>query len=56
MSPAEYNYVGQSTINDVLNAVAASAAKTGKRHAVFVTEATRRMWNGLQVVQARRSA
>jgi len=56
MCPAEYNYVGTGTINDVLNAVSASAAKTGKRHAVFVTEATRRMWSGMQVVQARRSA
>lgn len=56
MSPAEYDYVGSASIDDVLNVVVASAAKTGKRHAVLVTEATRRKWIGLQPVQARRTA
>ena len=56
MSPAEYNYQGNASASDVLESVKASAAKTGKRHAVFVTEATRRTWFGLESVQARRSA
>jgi hypothetical protein len=54
MSPAEYNYVGPGSIDDVLNAVKASAATTGKRHAAFVTEATRRKWTGLEAVQPAR--
>jgi len=56
MSPAEYNYEGNATIDAVLEAVKESAAKTGKHHAVFVSEATRRKWIGLQPLQARRSA
>jgi hypothetical protein len=55
MSPAEYNYVGPENIEAVLNAVKASAAKTGKRHAVFVTEANQTKWEGLQIMQARRT-
>jgi hypothetical protein len=56
MSPAEYNYVGNASADDVLEATKASAAKTGKRYAVFVTEATRRRWVGLEPIQAPRSA
>ena len=56
MSPAEYNYVGNASADGVLEAVKASAAKTGKRYAVLVTEATRRTWIGLEPIQARRSA
>lgn len=54
MSPAEYTYVGSGSIDDVLNAVKASAALTGKRSAVFVTEATRRKWIGLEPSQPMR--
>jgi hypothetical protein len=56
MSPAEYNYIGNASADDVLEAVKASAAKTGRRYAVFVTEAIRRTWVGLQQVPARRFA
>jgi hypothetical protein len=56
MSPAEYNYEGNVTIDAVLEAVKASAAKTGKRYAVFVSEATRRKWIGLEPIPVRRSA
>jgi hypothetical protein len=56
MSPAEYNYVGAENIDAVLASVQASATKTGKRHAVFVTEASQTKWNGLEVVAARRTA
>lgn len=56
MLPAEYNYQGSADIDTVLNAAKASAEKTGKRHAVFVTEASQRKWIGLEPVQVRRSA
>lgn len=56
MSPGEYNYVGAATIEAVYNAAVASAAKTGRRHAVFVSECTQRKWMGLQIVAARRTA
>lgn len=56
LPPAEYNYIGQGSIDDVLNATRASAARTGKANAVFVTEAVRRKWQGLNIVQARRFA
>jgi hypothetical protein len=56
MSPAEYNYVGNASADNVLEAVKASAAQTGKRYAAMVTEATRRTWIGLEPIQARRSA
>jgi hypothetical protein len=56
LPPAEYNYVGNGSADDVLEAAKASAAKTGRRYAVFVTEATRRTWIGLEPLQGRRSA
>jgi len=56
LSPAEYNHVGTASIDDVLNTVKTSAARTGKSHAVFVTEATRRKWVGLEPTQPMRRA
>lgn len=56
MPPAEYNYVGNVSAENVLDAAKASAAKTGRRYAVFVTEATRRTWVGLETIQVRRPA
>jgi hypothetical protein len=56
MSPAEYNYSGSESIDAVLSSAQASAAKTGKRHAVFVTQAQQTKWNGLPVVRAQRTA
>jgi hypothetical protein len=56
MSPAEYNYQGAASIDEVLNAVVGAAGRTGKRHAVFVTESVQRKWRGLQEVQARRAS
>jgi hypothetical protein len=47
LPPAEYCYVGNSSIDDVLNAAEASATQTGKRHAVLVSEAKLIKWNGL---------
>jgi hypothetical protein len=40
----------------LMEAAKASAAKTGGRYAVFVTEATRCTRVGLEPIQARRSA
>ncbi len=56
LPPAEYNYLGTESIDIVLGAVQASATKTGKRFAVFVTEATQTRWIGLNTVQSRRTA
>jgi preprotein translocase subunit SecD len=56
MSPGEYNYEGNATIDDVLTAVRESANKTGRANAVFVTEAVRRKWIGLPQAQSRRTA
>jgi len=56
MPPAEYNYVGNASMQQVHDATCASAARTGKRYGVLVTEAARRQWVGLEQVQARRSA
>jgi len=56
MPPAEYHYSGTALIGQVLESVKASAAKTGKRYGVLVTEATRISWEGLQPIQSRRSA
>ena len=56
LPPAEYNYQGPGTIDAVLNAASTSAQQTGRRYAVFVTEASRRTWVGLEEVQARRPA
>jgi hypothetical protein len=46
MPPAEYNYVGNESIDAVYNAAVASAVGTGRNHAVLVSEAVRRKWMG----------
>ncbi len=51
MSPAEYNYVGVRTIDDVQQQAEAAARAVGKRHAVFTSEAVTRRWSGLQQVR-----
>lgn len=56
MPPAEYNFVGNQTLQQVYEATVASAKKTGRSYAVLVTEATSRTWIGLEPVQAMRSA
>lgn len=56
MSPAEYNYVGNASLENVLDTVRACANKTGRANAVFVTEAAGRMWSGLQPARTRRTA
>lgn len=51
MPPGEYNYQGDVTIQQVLAAAQAAATKTNRKWAVFVSEATRRLWNGLPTIQ-----
>jgi hypothetical protein len=47
---AEYDRSTALTCEQVLNQAKVAANSTGKGNAVLVTETTRRMWNGLQVV------
>jgi len=47
LPPAEYVYSGPEDISKVTRAVIA-VASTIKRNGVFVTEATRRQWEGLE--------
>jgi hypothetical protein len=47
LPPAEYNYVGNSTLDRVYEAAKTAAASTGRTYAVVANEATRRMWVGL---------
>lgn len=58
LPPAEYNFEGNATAEQVRQAVAATAAKVVPSYAVVVSEATKRVWVGLQpMAQAtRRSA
>lgn len=50
LPPAEYTWSGDATIVQVHQAADEAAAKTGKRHAIFVSEATKRWWTGLEQV------
>lgn len=45
---AEYNGAGALTSIQVLNFAQVAANSTGKKNAVFVTEAKSRAWSGLQ--------
>ena len=46
---AEYNATGNLMCTQVRDIAQEAAAQTGKRNAVFVTEAVGRAWSGLQV-------
>ena len=50
MPPAEYTHTGSATIEQVRTAAVEAATKTGKRHAVLVTQGVR-VWNGLERVK-----
>lgn len=52
LSPAEYNYEGNSTLNDVFLAASGAAALVVPKYAVFVTESggTGRIWAGLEQI------
>jgi hypothetical protein len=45
---AEYNGTGALSSMQVLNVAQTAANSTGKRNAVFVTEAASRAWSGLK--------
>ena len=49
LPPAEYNRVAELRCDDVRSAAVRAAKKTGKTHAVLVTEGTR-CWIGLEEV------
>ena len=46
---AEYDRQGNLTVAQILDQAKSAADSTGKANAVLVTEALRRMWNGLPV-------
>ena len=50
MPPAEYNYEGDATRNQVLETCKQCAAKVVKSYAILVTEAVARTWHGLQKI------
>jgi hypothetical protein len=47
MPPAEYNYEGQATLKQVMDAVKSCAARVVNSYAVLVTESNGRLWDGL---------
>lgn len=50
MPPGEYNFQGNATIAQVLAAAQNAASQTNRKSAVFVSEATKRSWEGLPTV------
>lgn len=48
LPPAEYTYTGTATANEVHYSASNAATKTGKRHAVLVTQSSARVWSGLE--------
>jgi len=48
MPPAEYNYQGDATRNQVLESAKAAAAKVVRKYSVLVTESKGRTWHGLE--------
>ena len=45
---AEYDVVGNYTLDQVFDAASKAATSVGKKHAVLVTQAVARKWSGLQ--------
>jgi hypothetical protein len=56
MPPAEYNYEGNATRDQVLETTKTCTAAVVRSFAVMVTEANGRAWHGLAVVQNAKSA
>lgn len=50
MSPGEYNFEGAATIEQVGIAAKTAAIQTNKKWAIFISEAVKRSWEGLQTV------
>lgn len=53
LPPAEYNYEGTATADQVLATVSGVAQTVGKPFQVFVTQAAKRVWRGLPSIQPR---
>ena len=53
LPPAEYNYVGDATRDQVLESARSAAVNVATSYAVLVTEAVGRSWHGLQQVAAK---
>ena len=53
LPPAEYNYEGTATADQVLATVSAVAQTVGRPFQVFVTQASKRVWRGLPSIQPR---
>ena len=53
LPPAEYNFVGSATRDQVLEKAKAAARSVVEKFAVFVTESNGRTWHGLEVIQER---
>jgi hypothetical protein len=49
LPPAEYNRVGDLSCEDVRSAAVRAASRTGRDHAVLVTEGSR-CWQGLEKI------
>jgi hypothetical protein len=50
LPPAEYNYVGDGNVDQVLAGAQRAAETTHLRHAVLVTESNGRRWFALETV------
>lgn len=51
LPPAEYNYVGNATLEQVFASVEGAAKLVGRAYAIIANEAVRRRWTGLPYVQ-----
>ncbi len=51
LPPAEYNFTGNVTRQDVFDLARAAAAKSGKEFSVFITQANGRLWYKLKKVK-----
>lgn len=47
LPPAEYNYVGQATMEQVHEAIRAATSTVGRPYAVVTNEVRQRIWVGL---------
>lgn len=47
LPPAEYNYVGDATFDEVYSTAKSVAGSLGKKFAVLASKSTRRSWDGL---------
>lgn len=49
LPPAEYNYVGNATLDQVYDTVKTVAESVGRKFAILANEVTSRNWVGLQL-------